>query len=82
MAYRLMTHTTPSDKPALRRELKRRRRTLTAEQQKQAALALCQRLKQLPEIRRAKRISLYLPVNSEIVSPNASFEILDFAYSF
>ncbi len=66
MAYRLMTHTTPSDKPALRRELKRRRRTLTAEQQKQAALALCQRLKRLPEIRRAKRISLYLPVNSEI----------------
>ena len=66
MAYRVMTHTTPSDKPALRRELKRRRRTLTAEQQKQAALALCQRLKQLPEIRRTKRISLYLPVNGEI----------------
>nr|WP_289073083.1 5-formyltetrahydrofolate cyclo-ligase [uncultured Halomonas sp.] len=61
-----MSLTSPNDKPALRRELKRRRRALSAEQQRQAALALCQRLKQLPEIRRAKRISLYLPVNSEI----------------
>jgi len=66
MTFRVMTHTLPNDKSALRRELKRRRRTLTAQQQKQAALALCQRLKQLPEIRRTKRISLYLPVNGEI----------------
>ncbi|WP_030071696.1 5-formyltetrahydrofolate cyclo-ligase [Halomonas alkaliantarctica] len=54
------------DKVALRRELRRRRRILSLDQQKQAAAALCQRLKQLPEIRRAKRISLYLPVNGEI----------------
>lgn len=54
------------DKIALRRELRRRRRTLSLDQQKQAAAALCQRLKRLPEIRRAKRISLYLPVNGEI----------------
>ncbi|MFP3344229.1 5-formyltetrahydrofolate cyclo-ligase [Halomonas sp. SIMBA_159] len=66
MTFREMTPTSPSDKTALRRELKRRRRILSAEQQTQAALALCQRLKQLPEIRRAKRISLYLPVNGEI----------------
>ena len=66
MTFREMTPTSPSDKTALRRELKRRRRILSAEQQKQAALALCQRLKQLPEIRRTKRISLYLPVNGEI----------------
>ncbi len=54
------------DKTALRRALKRKRRTLSPYQQTQAAVALCQRLKQLPEIRRAKRISLYLPVNGEI----------------
>ncbi|WP_404466501.1 5-formyltetrahydrofolate cyclo-ligase [Vreelandella aquamarina] len=66
MTFREMTPTSPSDKTALRRELKRRRRVLSAEQQTQAALALCQRLKQLPEIRRARRISLYLPVNGEI----------------
>ncbi|RUR30075.1 5-formyltetrahydrofolate cyclo-ligase [Vreelandella andesensis] len=57
---------TLGNKTALRRELKRRRRTLSLYQQKQAATNLCQRLKQLPEIRRAKRISLYLPVNGEI----------------
>ncbi|MED5556570.1 MAG: 5-formyltetrahydrofolate cyclo-ligase [Pseudomonadota bacterium] len=61
-----MTHTLPNDKSALRRELKRRRRTLTAQQQKQAAYTLCQRLKGMPELQRAKRISLYLPVNGEI----------------
>ena len=66
MTFREMTSTSPSDKQALRRDLKRRRRALSAQQQRQAALALCQRLKQLPEIRRAKRISLYLPVNGEI----------------
>ena len=66
MTLREMTSTSPSDKQALRRDLKRRRRALSAQQQRQAALALCQRLKQLPEIRRAKRISLYLPVNGEI----------------
>ncbi|PAU71712.1 5-formyltetrahydrofolate cyclo-ligase [Vreelandella alkaliphila] len=57
---------TSGDKIALRRELRRRRRILSLDQQKQAAAALCQRLKGLPEIRRAKRISLYLPVNGEI----------------
>ncbi|WP_434983815.1 5-formyltetrahydrofolate cyclo-ligase [Vreelandella zhaodongensis] len=57
---------TLGDKTALRRELRRRRRTLSPSQQKQAAITLCQRLKQLPEIQRSKRISLYLPVNGEI----------------
>lgn len=65
MTFRVMTHTLPNDKSALRRELKRRRRTLTAQQQKQAAYTLCQRLKGMPELQRAKRISLYLPVNGK-----------------
>lgn len=54
------------DKRTLRRELKQKRRALSSYQQRQAAIALSQRLKRLPEIRRAKRISLYLPVNGEI----------------
>ncbi|XUO85672.1 5-formyltetrahydrofolate cyclo-ligase [Halomonas sp. KM007] len=61
-----MTHTTPDEKQALRRELKRRRKALTARQQRQAARSLCQRLRRQPEIRRAKRISLYLPIHGEI----------------
>ncbi|MWJ29169.1 5-formyltetrahydrofolate cyclo-ligase [Halomonas sp. ZH2S] len=56
----------PIDKPSLRRELRRRRRGLTPRQQRDASRRLCQRLKQLPEIRRARRISLYLPVGGEI----------------
>ncbi|WP_344703709.1 5-formyltetrahydrofolate cyclo-ligase [Halomonas cibimaris] len=53
-------------KNALRRELRRRRRVLTPRQQRTAAAGLCQRLKTLPELRRARRISLYLPVSGEI----------------
>lgn len=59
-------HCRLDDKRALRRELKRKRQALSPYQQRQAAIALCQRLKRLPDIRRAKRISLYLPVNGEI----------------
>ncbi|MBR2513563.1 MAG: 5-formyltetrahydrofolate cyclo-ligase [Halomonas sp.] len=59
-------HCRLDDKRALRRELKRKRQALSPYQQRQAATALCQRLKRLPEIRRARRISLYLPVNGEI----------------
>lgn len=50
----------------LRRELKRRRRCLTPREQRDAAAALCRRLKTLPEIRRARRMALYLPVGGEI----------------
>ncbi|RCV92460.1 5-formyltetrahydrofolate cyclo-ligase [Vreelandella rituensis] len=56
----------PIDKPSLRRELRRRRRTLSRRQQRDASRRLCQRLKKLPEVRRARRISLYLPVGGEI----------------
>lgn len=54
------------DKRALRRKLRLKRQALTKREQQQAAFRLCQRLKRLPEIRRARRISLYLPVNGEI----------------
>ncbi|WP_447894783.1 5-formyltetrahydrofolate cyclo-ligase [Vreelandella sp. GE22] len=54
------------DKNALRRELRRRRRRLSEAQQQKAATALCQRLKHLPELQRASRVSLYLPVGGEI----------------
>lgn len=53
-------------KADLRRELKRRRRALTPEQQAVASRHLCRRLKSLPEVRRARRIGLYLPLNGEI----------------
>ncbi|PCF96254.1 5-formyltetrahydrofolate cyclo-ligase [Vreelandella nigrificans] len=64
--YKLAFENHLIDKHALRRELKRKRRSLSPDQQRQASISLCQRLKRLPEVRRAKRISLYLPVNGEI----------------
>lgn len=54
------------DKRALRRSLRRQRQALSQHEQRLAAQRLCQQLKTLPEIRRARRISLYLPVNGEI----------------
>ncbi|MBB3190109.1 5-formyltetrahydrofolate cyclo-ligase [Halomonas cerina] len=51
---------------ALRRELRRRRQHLTRRQQRDAAMRLCHRLRQLPEVRRAHRVALYLPNDSEI----------------
>lgn len=53
-------------KRTLRRELRQRRQSLTPRAQRAAAFRLCQQLKRLPEIRRARRISLYLPVKGEI----------------
>nr|WP_301283012.1 MULTISPECIES: 5-formyltetrahydrofolate cyclo-ligase [unclassified Halomonas] len=50
----------------MRRELRRRRRALSDAQQQTAAISLCQRLKRLPELQRARRVSLYLPVGGEI----------------
>lgn len=55
-----------SDKRALRRFLRHQRKALSQQQQQLAAQRLCDQLKTLPEIRRARRISLYLPVNGEI----------------
>ncbi|WP_346796990.1 5-formyltetrahydrofolate cyclo-ligase [Halomonas sp. Bachu 37] len=54
------------EKRRLRTQLRRLRRNLTASQQHEASRQLCRRLKQLPEVRRARRISLYLPVGGEI----------------
>lgn len=54
------------DKRALRRSLRHQRQALSEHEQRLAAQRLCQRLKTLPEIRRARRLSLYLPVNGEI----------------
>ncbi|WP_027947580.1 5-formyltetrahydrofolate cyclo-ligase [Litchfieldella anticariensis] len=51
---------------ALRRALRKRRRTLSATRQREASLKLCRRLRQLPEVRRARRIALYLPNDGEI----------------
>lgn len=56
----------PEAKRTLRLALRRQRLALSKHEQRQAALRLCQQLKRLPEIQRAKRISLYLPVNGEI----------------
>ncbi|RUR35808.1 5-formyltetrahydrofolate cyclo-ligase [Vreelandella populi] len=56
----------PDAKRVLRRTLRRKRSALSKDEQRQAALNLCQQLKHLPEIQRARRISLYLPVNGEI----------------
>lgn len=55
-----------TDRAIFRRELRQRRRALTAAQQKIAARDLAQRLSKLPELRRAKRIALYWPVDGEI----------------
>ena len=54
------------DKRALRRFLRHQRRALSQHEQRLAAQRLSKQLKSLPEIRRARRISLYLPVNGEI----------------
>ncbi|KAA0010648.1 5-formyltetrahydrofolate cyclo-ligase [Billgrantia pellis] len=50
----------------LRQQLRRRRRALTPQEQDQAARALCRRLRRQPEVRRARRIALYLPNDGEI----------------
>ncbi|MGJ7458259.1 5-formyltetrahydrofolate cyclo-ligase [Halomonas sp. MA07-2] len=51
---------------ALRRELRRRRRALTPQQQKRASECMCHRLRRLPEVQRARRVALYLPNDGEI----------------
>ncbi|WP_106476745.1 5-formyltetrahydrofolate cyclo-ligase [Phytohalomonas tamaricis] len=51
---------------ALRQTLRHQRRALTLAQQRLASLALCRKLRQLPEIRRARHVALYLPNDGEI----------------
>jgi 5-formyltetrahydrofolate cyclo-ligase len=50
----------------LRQALRQRRRSLSPCQRKQADRALCHRLRQLPELNRARRVALYLPNDGEI----------------
>lgn len=69
-----MTHmqdtaaTPPTDdaRRRLRRELRLRRRQLSAEARRDAAKRLCRLLRQLPEIQHARRVALYLPNDGEI----------------
>ncbi|WP_163557856.1 5-formyltetrahydrofolate cyclo-ligase [Halomonas sp. NO4] len=56
----------PGGRRQLRQTLRRRRRALDTRQQRRAAQALCRRLRQLPEVRRARRVALYLPNDGEI----------------
>lgn len=59
---------------ALRRELRLRRRALTPSARRRAAQALCRQLRGLPEVRRARRVALYLPNDGEIdVTPLLSW---------
>lgn len=53
-------------RPALRRQLRQARRTLSPSQQKRASLALYRRLAQSPVFRRARHVALYLPNDGEI----------------
>ncbi|WP_110685604.1 5-formyltetrahydrofolate cyclo-ligase [Salinicola aestuarinus] len=55
-----------SDRRALRRELRRRRRRLSLRERHLASHSLCRRLKRLPELQRARRVALYLPNDGEI----------------
>lgn len=50
----------------LRRELRERRRALSACAQRRAARALALRLRQLPKLRRARHVALYWPNDGEI----------------
>ncbi|MEK1941484.1 MAG: 5-formyltetrahydrofolate cyclo-ligase [Pseudomonas sp.] len=53
-------------RPQLRRLLRKARRALSASQRRQASLNLYKQLAQHPAFRRARHISLYLPVDGEI----------------
>lgn len=55
-----------SERARLRRELRARRRQLSPRQQQSAARHLAQALSRLPQLRRARRIALYWPVDGEI----------------
>lgn len=61
-----MQPSAPPDRAALRRELRARRRALSAAEQRQAARALARRLARLPALRRARRVALYWPMDGEI----------------
>lgn len=61
-----MTAVNASDRRALRRQLRQARRALSAQQQSDAAQALLASLQVRPEVRRARRVAVYLPQDGEI----------------
>ncbi|VVQ34386.1 5-formyltetrahydrofolate cyclo-ligase [Pseudomonas fluorescens] len=61
-----MTEPALLPRPQLRRMLRKARRALTPSQQRQAARGLYKQLAQHPLFRRARHISLYLPMDGEI----------------
>ena len=61
-----MTAVNASDRRALRRQLREARRALSARQQYDAAHALLAELQVRPEVRRARRVAVYLPQDGEI----------------
>lgn len=54
------------NRPQLRREMRRRRRSLSPAQQKRAAQQLLNQVKKLPQFLRARRIAVYLANDGEI----------------
>ncbi|WP_221033645.1 5-formyltetrahydrofolate cyclo-ligase, partial [Pseudomonas cannabina] len=53
-------------RPQLRRQLRHARRSLSSDQQRQAARDIYRQLAQHPLFRRARHVSLYLPMDGEI----------------
>ncbi len=56
----------PLDRQVLRRELRKRRRSLSRHQKKEASRSLARRLATLPLLQKSRRIALYWPVDGEI----------------
>ncbi|MEE4624580.1 5-formyltetrahydrofolate cyclo-ligase [Pseudomonas alliivorans] len=61
-----MTSAPSLSRPQLRRHLRKARRSLTRSQQREAARGLYRQLAQHPLFRRARHVSLYLPMDGEI----------------
>ncbi|WP_122316299.1 5-formyltetrahydrofolate cyclo-ligase [Pseudomonas cichorii] len=61
-----MTSNTPLTRPQLRRQLRKARRALSSSQQRVAARGLYRQLAQHPLFRRARHVSLYIPMDGEI----------------
>ncbi|MBI6573657.1 5-formyltetrahydrofolate cyclo-ligase [Pseudomonas viridiflava] len=61
-----MTSAHSLSRPQLRRQLRKARRSLTRSQQREAARGLYRQLAQHPLFRRARHVSLYLPMDGEI----------------
>ncbi|MEE4221447.1 5-formyltetrahydrofolate cyclo-ligase [Pseudomonas viridiflava] len=61
-----MTSAPSFSRPQLRRQLRKARRSLTRSQQREAARGLYRQLAQHPLFRRARHVSLYLPMDGEI----------------